>query len=342
MKILLCVSLAFVISNSMLAATISTTLVKAYHTLERSRTLISHHDAILTGRTGTVSENGFFVEEFNPADHQLISSTKLRHSIMSLQVMDRCRVLAHGTSDYSVIDYCKDATPRSQTYAINPTIVAHAGTYIGNESFLFFEPNAGILRLQKGQRARKIASKIIFTRSINYVAGQAWFANSFNIWKVDPLSGAKQKVFKKDYEFSGMISSFGYKNAAGQNILATSAREDGKLLLIDADSAQLIEVVDIGNEPQGITKWGQCLVIAETIKKQIHFIHTDRNKKDFQVTWDAAEAGDMLKMPSEIAVDLNTQQVFLRSSYPCPLCTQTQSSLYAFSSNDMEALADCL
>ena len=333
---------AVCIANPSFAANISNKLVKAYHKEERSRTLLSHHDAILAGRTGTTTENGFFVEEFDPSTHELNSSIKLRHSIRGLQSMDECNVLAYGTSDYSVIDYCNKSAPASQTYAIGGGIVAHAGAYVGNDSFLFYEPNAGIVRLRLGGTPRKVAPKISMTLSISFVAEKAWFANYSNLWMVDPNTGSKRAVFDKKNNFYGIRDSIGFRNSKGKEMLAATSRESGKLLIVDASSGKMVEQLDLGKEPEGISQIGSCLAVSDSLEKQIYFVNLDEPNNKIIAKWDATAAGDKLKSPSKIAVDIATGQIFLRSSYPCPLCSVTQSSIYAFETDDLEQIADCL
>jgi len=320
---------------------VSVKLVKEYHVLERSRTLISHHGSILVGRTGTTSEGSNYIEEFNPQTLEMTEATPISHTIRRLQVMDECRVLVTGTDKYSIINYCLDYV--RSTYSVGSDIVAHQIAYVGNEEIIAYEPNAGILKAEIGGKFKKIAEKISFTNSITTFGGYAWFSNYFNLYALNTETGEFKAVFENQNDYYGIKRSVGIELADGNEALAIVSRDAQKLLFLEIDSRELIHTLDLADaDPEGIVNFGSCLAVSDSLNKKVLFIDYRGEAPKIIESWDASAAGDRLKQPSELAWDAATSQMFLRSSYPCLTCSVTQSSMFAVHAEDLSSLSTCL
>lgn len=191
------------------AQTLDIKLVKPFHTMERSETLLVHHDQIVAGRTGTESEGGFFVESYDAATFDLASSVILPHSIRRLKAIDDCKVLVAGADQFSVINYCAGA-PSVVTRSTPSGIVAHEGAALSSTEFIFIEPNEGMVRVNLSGRARRLGDNIAMTRAMDFWTDSIWIANYYNVWKVDPATGARTKVLKSDSEIYGFKYTFPY------------------------------------------------------------------------------------------------------------------------------------
>lgn len=337
-----CAVFALILSSAVAKGNdLETKLVKEYDRQERSQSLLAHHGSILAGRTGYVEENGSFVEQFDPVTLEMTGSFKLSHSIRNLQSMDQCRVLAYGTEQYSVINYCAQPEPTAKTRSIGPEIVAHTGTYVGSERFVFTEPNAGILEIGGGRATRNLGENIPYTIGIEYLAGSLWIANYGNLWRVE-LSGNRRTPLFDNNLYYGIKNISSLKTAAGAEVIGATTRDGGSLLLVDAVTNKLRQVVEIGGEPEGLVPYGKCFIVTTAAKRAILFVKVGEEQAEIIDAWDANGAGDRLKLPQLIAIDPATQKVFLRSSYPCPTCAQTQSSIFAFSSAESAVLRNCM
>lgn len=311
------------------AQTLEVKLVKPFHVLERSETLLVHHDQIVAGRTGTESEGGSFVESYDASTYELKSSVLLRHSIRRLKAIDDCKVLVASTELFSVINYCVSEAPAVVTRSTPSGIVAHEGAAISATEFVFIEPNEGLIRVNLNGRERRLGDNVSYTRSMDYWNDSIWIANYFNVWKIDPVTGARLRVLKTDSEIYGFKYTFPYAPLGIEPLIVATAHDDMKMLFISQASGKpLAEFVTKG-EPSAMAVYGECLITVLTDSKQVYFFRMVNGEPKVITSWDALPAGDQLAHPTEIAVSKELKTIFLRSSYPCPSCSATQSSIYS-------------
>lgn len=342
------VKLAAVLAGLVLAASgltaseVQTTLVRAYHKNERSRTLLFKNGMVLAGRTGLRSEGGHFVEWFNPESLELEHEVKVKHSIRGLKDAGDCQVLAYGTVAYSFIDVCAADGPTAVTHSFPANYIPHAGTPDGQGRFLFSEPNAGIYRFSAGRRGAHLGEHISFTRAMDAWYDRVWISAYSNLWVLDPRSGEREPVFKEENEIYGLKYTQAITSRAGRERLVATARDDQKLVVVDPQTLELVSALDLKGEPEGVVPYGNCAVVTLSSDKRVLFVELASDETQVVDVWNASKAGDRLKYPSEVAVDPETKTVFLRSTYPCPTCSVTQSSLFAVNATDTEEISRCL
>jgi hypothetical protein len=330
----------FLFSTSLIAGNADFKLVRAHHVGERSRTLLIKNGSLLAGRTGTQSEGGSFVEVFDLASHAMTQSVKLPHSIRALQDLDPCSVLVSSTNAYSIVNLCGQ-TAAVQSFKFGIDFVPHTSSPDGLGGVVFSEPNAGMYRFSGARQVRHLGKHVSYAHAMDLWDGNLWVENYFNIYVIDPSTGKQTKVLK-DNEIYGLKFSQHLKTSKGENLVVVSARDDKKLVVVDAETLKVQRVIDTKGEPEGMSTYGDCAVVAISSNKSILFIKLDGENTRIVDSWDADAAGDRLKLPQLVAVDPISKQVFLRSSYPCPTCSVTQSSIFAFTKTDTSKMDQCL
>jgi len=332
MSKLLLVVFSLLTSSSAMASE-QVKLVKAHHVAERSRTLVMKNGYLFAGRTGTQSEAASFVEVFAPATHEMVASIRLNHGVKKIESIDSCDLMVSNSQGYSIINTCDSSFNNVKTYSFGIGFVPHHGTHDGQGRFVFTEPNAG-LRVYAGRnQTQKLGKHISMTVSMDFWNDNIWISNYRDLTVLNPRTGSTSTVSNDDgiygFKYTKQINL-----SNGQSKIIATARDDQKIVVVDPTTLKIEQVVNVKSEPEGITTYGNCAVVASSSDKTILFVDVMQQPAKIIEVWDASAAGDMLKMPSEIAVDAESQQVFLRSAYPCLTCSQTQSSIFAVTNSD--------
>jgi hypothetical protein len=315
-------------SNAGFASGEVVTLVKAHHQLERSRTLVFANGQIYAGRTGTQSEAANFIEAYDGKNLQLTESIRLSHDVRKLQVVDDCTLMVMSSMAYSVVNICNSGPSIVRSFKFGLDFVPHVGAYDGGGKFIFSEPNAGMIKYSEDRSVQNMGKHISMAVSMNYWNDKIWITNYSSIHTVDPITGSKNQLVPTN-DIYGFKYTREIPLTNGEKVIVATAREDKKIVLVDPIIEKIDNVLDIKSEPEGISSYGNCAVIASSSDKTVLFVKVVKNRLEIVDAWDANAAGDELKMPSEVAMDPISKTVFLRSTYPCMTCDHTQSSLYA-------------
>jgi DNA-binding beta-propeller fold protein YncE len=154
--------------------------------------------------------------------------------------------------------------------------------------------------------------------------------------RIDTRSGAMTRIF--DTPRAGLADLTALQ---GYPWVAASEYLSGKVLFVDKTSNRLVHEVDVGGKPYGIAQLRACLVVTSEESKTLSFIGLWGEEPYVVAQWDLTPAGDQLKKPRRITVDVDGGRVFVRSSYPCPTCAGTQSSVYVAEELDGETFEKC-
>ena len=323
MKSLLC--FALFVSSAALAGSLEIELVNEYHILERSQTLLMHRGHIVVGRTGEQGEDLGNVERFDPVSNKLQDSIGVSHEIRELHRIDECRIFVTGTQAFTTIDYC-EPTAQATTRAIPMGMIAHQGAPHAANGFLFTEPNSGLFHVSQTGRSNRIGDHISMTTAMESLRGMIWIGTYYNLWRVDPQTDMRTQLLTPGVYGEKQFHHF--KDSTGDSMVA-SVEEEAMLYFFDSQTGDLQTELAVDGDPHHMTTWHECLVVAFGDQKRVDFLRMNSDREpEVVASWDVAAAGDRLKHPTNIAID-GSGKVFLRSSYPCPLCTVTQSSLFA-------------
>ena len=315
-------------------------LVKSHHIVERSRTLAMKNGFLFAGRTGTQSEGANFLEVFSPETFEMVAAIRLSHSVKKVESINSCDLMVSSSQGYSVINTCDASFNNVKSYSFGLDFVPHQGTHDGQGNFVFTEPNAGMYLYSGANQRQRLGKHISMTVSMNFLSDNVWVTNYSDLTVLNPRTGDTYTVPNEEglYGFK-YVNQIDLSN--GQSKIVATVRDDQAIVIVDPATRQIDQTLRIESEPEGVTTYGNCAVIASSSDKTILFVDLMQQPAQVIETWDASSAGDMLKMPSQIAVDAERQQVFLRSTYPCPTCSQTQSSIFAIT-NPESNIERCL
>jgi hypothetical protein len=155
--------------------------------------------------------------------------------------------------------------------------------------------------------------------------------------RIDTRTGAMTRVF--DNYRAGL---FDLAVLPSYPWVATSELLTGKVLFVNKATNALEHEVEVGGQPTGMTQLDACLVVTSEDTKTLSFIGLWGEEGPHMIAqWDVSGAGDMLKKPRRISADPATGRVFIRSSYPCPTCASTQSSVFVAEEADGETFEKC-
>jgi hypothetical protein len=103
------------------------------------------------------------------------------------------------------------------------------------------------------------------------------------------------------------------------------------LHVIDAKTLEHYAVQTLGS-PRGMTTFKQCMMVVSGSPSSLIVMRVNHRKVEESRTFDLSQAGDQLKQPSAVQVNL-LGEVFVRSNYMCSSCTgpnSSQSTLFKF------------
>ena len=113
----------------------------------------------------------------------------------------------------------------------------------------------------------------------------------------------------------------------GTNYLAATETMANKVLLIERTKNALAHEIAIKGGPRGISQLGHCLVVSTEEEQGLVFIDLSMHEPEMIDRWDLTEADPRFKKARSVSVDETTGQIFLRSTYFCGSCDDTQSSV---------------
>lgn len=212
----------------------------------------------------------------------------------------------------------------------------------GEEGIFFSDPGDRALLQQVGRSTRFVTQEVSGPGEMVLRAGKLWVVErkspqfgDEDIARIDLSTGRVERVFNENRPG---IASLIYVNAV--DLMAVS-EISGRVLFVDPETMRTVGEVAVEGAPRGMTTLGKCLLVASEDSKGVTFI--DTKAADFPVIseWNLTAAGDRLKKPRSVAVDPKNGTVFLRSTYLCPSCTATQSSVVAITEPSSSTFAQC-
>jgi len=157
-----------------------------------------------------------------------------------------------------------------------------------------------------------------------------------NLVKIDLKTFKAERTFT-DFYRNGIMAILPLKNSG---LLAAVETGSDQVLLIDREKNRLVETLAVESEPRGVAQYGHCLVVTAATSRELVFIDYRNSPAKIIDRWDLSGAGQALASPRQVAVNEENGMIFVRSTYMCPSCSETQSSVFAVTHSN-RTLADC-
>jgi len=310
------------------------------------------HDGVLW-ETHSLQADGeqHRVDVYDAQGQTKIGSVPLTHTASYIYPYSAHQVLVVG----------KSATPYWQTHF---TIITRSGTSFstrvtdfpeeymidqsgGDASALFFnEPGSrGVFRWTSARGLQKIGDDVSGPGAMQSDGRNLWVIERHGpalgdegLVRIDPVTGSTERTFGNAVRngLTDLQATSHFPWVAVSEALAE------QVLFVDKTTDTLAYTVAVPGTPRGLTQLGGCLLVASEDSKQVTFIALWGDTPHVIDQWDVSAAGDQLKKPRSIAVNPETGRVFLRSTYLCPTCATTQSSVYSAAQTDGVTVRKCL
>ncbi len=337
---------SFIFSHTNFAGDLSTQLITELHKVEGQRGLLFQDNHLIQPVS---TDDGFFVEILSTRGDVLANfPVEFNSKVRGILPAGKCHVLIYGIYGFSILNSCLESKYQT-TYLFekdfNLDYFAWWGGGNGLDTFYFTEPNEGIIVVKfsgnnfTNPQVKKIGEQISFTTNLTLTDPTTlWISTHFNVWKADLSTGERKEMFLKK-ELGGFKRTSVWENG-NNRLLLISTQDENKFSAIDLKAQKPLYTMTLPGEPSGVVNLGKCVVMTTTQAKKVYFLNP-LNGEQIAV-WNANDAGDRLKAPSEIALDQDSKTVFLRSAYPCPTCEVTQSSLWKMQESDDATFNKCL
>jgi hypothetical protein len=280
-------------------------------------------------------------------DGALLAQLPLIHTAAEIHAVGAKTALVVGKSSYpwkthyTLIDWTNGRYDvRTQTFPEVNQVVNFGGTL---QRGYFSEPGERAVMKLVGQRGlTRVGGEVSGPGAIATLSNDAWVIEQKafplgdeNLVKID-ASGVAKRIFSTNR--LGLTNIVALPSA---NLIAVSETAADQVVFVDA-TGDVVAEVPVAGSPRGLTALGSCALVVAEDAKTVTFIKLWGDRPAVLDVWDLNAAGDRLKQPRRIGADAATGRVFVRSTYMCPSCSVTQSSVFYADQPGNETFSKCL
>lgn len=331
------------------AVTVTTGLVTELNQNEVYEGLLFHDGFLFVGQSKTSDEDKHRVEIYSAGGDQLTTSITLEHSASFIYAYSPNEVLVVGRSSwpwkshYTIISRSgKSFLQRMFTFLEQYQIHEFAGS---NGRLYFNEPGSrSLFKLVGTSGLSSLSVEVSGPGQMEMDGGTLWVLErkslnygDENIVKVDTSRQTHKRFFPTDR--NGLTNFLLVK---GHDLLVASEHAVENVIFARKSSGKILHELSIPGGPRGLVQIGNCVAVMNEGAKKIHFIAISGEDAHEIDQWDISSAGDRLKQPRRLVFDSASGRIFIRSNYPCPSCSETQSSIFFAEQEGNETINKCL
>jgi hypothetical protein len=303
-------------------------------------------DFIFTSTADGPASNANILNIFDASTEKLIKSVKLSHSITHIEQSGQNNVLVLGRLSTDRWDgYYTLVNFNQGNFSVKTTKLANQQMFDGVSS----SQNGDLFFADMGSRSiyRFVNSK--FQRVAFDFSGTGRMSNDSNhLWVLsrgDLFNLGDERIFKVDLKntknvsplnsdqslFSGLTDLLPLSNSYSKYILASNGLTN-QIQTHLKSTGELVSTYNLEYAPYQLAEFGRCVASLGSHEKQLTItqIQEDGSLKALATT-DLNLAGDRLKMPRKVIASTQHKKIVVRSAYPCPSCSVTQSSDFVVS-----------
>ena len=306
-----------------------------FSTVSRTRDNEPHHVAIL-----------------NTADFSTLATIDLPHTAQEIHALTPTSVLVLGksadpwTGKYSQISWA------SGHFVVSTHIFAD---YLIPESFggspqnmIFAEPGSrGIYRLGSSRRLIQLQGEVSGPGAIALAGNTIWVLSRGSLFDLGDERISTALTTSPSIAYANISSDYTRgmvdlkTSGDGRFVIAANATSQ-KLLVFDGRTQQLVSELSLDHFPETTAVFGSCAATLDPdgMSVEVAKISAEGILKHL-ATIDISGAGDRLKRPRALLIDGAHHRLIARSAYPCPSCTTSQSSVFAFEDRDSTWWGEC-
>jgi hypothetical protein len=350
MKTMLCATLLlFGVSVTVSASNLKVENVRELHKITSSVSgMIALNEHVFVTDIGR-SDYKESINVYSADGSTLLASANLRHSARHITAYGQNAVIITGrtfeegwTSHFTIASFVNGQLSLKHQILGTTLIVEHAVSD-GKNIYFNEKGSRGVYQL-KGRSLQKLnlefsgPSQMFLNNGILTILelGNLFAQGDETIVSME-LKHRTSKRLAQGTTFYGARSILVMKGT--DQVLATEILKNS-VAIIDTKSDRIVDSFTVPEGAYGMAQYGKCAVIVSDKTKELSFVRIDANGSRQVAQWDLSSAGDLLKLPREVQMNLQTGTAFVRSAYVCSSCTQTQSSVFAFS-DDGQVKALC-
>jgi hypothetical protein len=129
-------------------------------------------------------------------------------------------------------------------------------------------------------------------------------------------------VYLHEQNIEGMSEMANAKNSAYFGVTSTI---ENKLLVFNKNENKLFKSIPLAQGPMGIVTYGSCFAVTTERDKHLHFYDISTQEK--LAEWDFSSVAQYHAQPREMAINPADGALFVKSTYLCTQCSDTQSSV---------------
>jgi len=327
------------------------TLVTELPKNEPHNGLFAHGPYVFTGVSRQEEGEKHHLDVFDAASLAKAGRFDLQHSVLEIKPFGASAVLVLGKSaspywqsHFSIVDWAS-GTLKVRLFSIPEEVMAE--TFAGDPTNLFFnEPGSqGVYRWSSNRLSTVAANAISGPGVMQYRSGNLWILErgglfnfgDENLVHIDTRSGNLSRPFDKSNIIGAADMTL---TADGKYIAITMGAGKPVVKLYDLQTRAFYAGLSLDHWGDRIATFGKCVVTLSREDKVLEFSRIDEASLVPMASWSLSDAGDRLKSPQTLTIDEANKRVIVRSAYPCPTCTATQSSVFA-AEDDGSTFAAC-
>ncbi len=141
----------------------------------------------------------------------------------------------------------------------------------------------------------------------------------------DMNNGKFQRIFNDDNRNG--LSDVLYSSKHDRVIVSEYVA--GNVLVIDARSQELMDVIKVGGAPRQTAIYGNCIVASNDQTKNLSFILLNDDQASLVLEWNIADQIKHLNRPGRISVNAKDGYIYLKSNDICTGCLESRSGVVA-------------
>lgn len=285
---------------------------------------------------------------FDRTGQKLLKTIRLPHSIMRLYAYSEHEILALGrtqtpwTVHYSII---RNSNGRFSVKTYDISTAYQPWDFAGNSANGGFFGEAGVIYQTSMLGLKPIPVQLSGYPTMKFGKGKLWVIEAGqmkfgdeDLLRIDTKSWEAKRVFP-NAKRNGLLELLPLENTP---FVAAAEVVENALHLIDPVTLEVKHSLNYIAQPRGLAELGHCLIVSAEDERKIYFIDLGSKNAPVVATWDIqAQVGNTLRMATDLAVDSQNGRLFVRSSYPCTECSETQASVVSVFEPSQETFKTC-
>ena len=334
------------VSSQSVFASPQVRLVQELHKNESSMGLAVSGKYIFSGVTRMTEGESHHLAIFNTGDLSAKATLDLPHTVMQILPLSETSVLVLGSvfepESQSKLSEVSWATGRFvvKTKSLPLEIIPYQ-MYLGAGRLFFAEPPSQGVFSWSGSSLNRFNGNISGPGAMAASGDNFWVLSRGNLFEIGDERISVGTLSSRAVQYSSISPDdtrglVDLKPVANSKFILGTNIWKQKIVTFNPKTQEKFGELSVDHSPSATEVFGSC---AATIDNNLKTIVISKVHEDGSMTpvtkLDISEAGDRLKSPKTMVFNVPQKQIFFKSAYPCPSCSVSQSSVFAF--EDQEA-----